>query len=199
MAVLITAALVLLPAGASRALAATPAPAADPAGSTASANTAVRVGMIRVGVDHDIAAKGGHRIGTDANGVEYVIGTTPIGTDNQVEGPCGWSWFDWVDIDYWGQAASIYSGFEIRPGWQPAVFIEAWDVTVIDDAGVSTKHLAPTLGWVNNLMLWVSPRHRFHSSVGGWIYGEVTTGIVVLRDGTICFPLGPNDGVWLAS
>jgi hypothetical protein len=159
---------------------------APPAALAEPARGSHRAEMVRVGVDHAVAEANGFEVRVDSKGVEYSVpvGTPPGIQQEVVEGPCGWSYVHWINIDFWGHRGDIYTGFDIRPGWHGAIAVPTWDVVVQDAFGVSTKHLAPGTpgGIIGKAWVW-SATHRFGASGATGAWADLVLGWAVLADG----------------
>ena len=148
--------------------------------------------MVRVGVDHAIAEANGFEVRVDSKGVEFAVpkGSSP-GLDNEVPGPCGWSFVYWINVDWFRHSATIYTGFEIQPGWQPAISVPNWITVVTDNYGVSTREHGPNFDVIAPAHHWDGKRLGFTAGgpTGAWV--DLTYGLAILRDGTFCWSLNP--------
>lgn len=171
-------------------LATTPVPAHADEGTS----TRIYVEMRRVGVDHALAEAIGYEVRVDRQGVEYAVpkGSPRSELDGSIEGPCGWSWIDWVDVDWFNHRAWISTGFEIRASWPLAVSVPNWISTVMDNYGVSTRQHGPDLDAIFPARLWSGKRPSFTAGGPTGALVEITTGWAVLANATICWA-GP---VW---
>src|SRR5437588_537313 len=68
-----------------------------------------------------------------------------------------------------------------------------WTVHVIDNYGVSDKHWGGTLAFDNS---WEGHNY-FHSSGTGEVHVHVTSGLVFLSDGSVCYSYGPSDDTYI--
>jgi hypothetical protein len=141
--------------------------------------------MHAVGYDAKVAKANGYEIRTASDGTPYSV---PIGStegpspQNRLPGECGYSHVYFTPIG--GRKAVINTGFDSTQG--PAVDF-SWAVTVTDDWGVSVKTWGGPLLFRSS---WVGT-HTFTSSGYGWAYADVTTGLVILATGWICYSYGP--------
>jgi len=173
-------------------LATVPAPARADDGKPTSMR--VTVEMVRIGVDHAIAEAAGYEVRVDSKGVEYAVPRgSPRTIDNEVPGPCGTSWVEWVEIDWFRHSAKIYTGFEILSGWPNAISVPNWITTVTDNYGVSTREHGPPFDAIAPAHVWVGKRLGFTAggATGAWV--EVTYGLAILANGTFCWSLNPWD------
>jgi hypothetical protein len=157
------------------------------------ASTFTVMPMKRIGVNHEIAKANGYEVRVDSEGIEYAVKEGEITTFNEVAGECGSSWVFFNAVDTARHSATVYTGHRVREDWPGAVYT-SWDVTVLDDYGVSVKTWrdpsTPTHFWAKG--------HRFTSSGPGWAYAEVRLGsIATLADGTICYSHGPETWAYL--
>ncbi len=147
----------------------------------------VRQPMVRKGVDHDVAKAHGFEVRVGADGIEYPVKKGAITPRDTRTGPCGTSFVYFTAVDTRKHYTSIYTGFDLKAGMRGAITVD-WVVHVVDDYGVSNKEWHTTEASVHS---WHKTK-GFTASGPTDVWGQVTTGLVVLWDGTICYSYGPT-------
>jgi hypothetical protein len=138
-----------------------------------------------VGFDSKVAAANGYEIRMDSDGTPYSVkigSTEGPSAENRLPGDCGRPHVYFTPIG--NRKAVIDTGFDVTRG--PAIDY-SWVVTVTDSWGVSRKTWGGPLWFAYH---WVGT-HTFTSTGTGYAYADVTTGIAILANGSICYSHGP--------
>lgn len=143
--------------------------------------------LVRIGVDHAVAERNGFDVRTDADGVEYAVEKGAVTTFDTRLGECGSSFLYFTAVDRTKHYTSIYTGFDLNPGMRGALNVD-WVVHVIDRFGASSKQWHSAEASVHS---WHKTR-GFTASGATSVTGQVTTGLVLLWDGTLCYSHGPS-------
>jgi len=101
---------------------------------------------------------------------------------NTVYGNCGWSFIQMTPTgNRYALIQTGYHTYSISTSY-------SWTVHVVDDWGASNKY------WSNTFPIWTHDwvgTNNFRSSGAGWAFAEVTSGIAILWNLTICYSGNP--------
>ena len=162
--------------------------AAQAAPTAPHSKTVVSVQTLKaVGVDRAVAKAHGFEVRVGADGIEYPVKRGTVPRLDTRAGDCGTSFLYFTAVDTRKHYTSIYTGFDLAPGRRGAVTVD-WVVHVTDNYGVSNKEWHTTEASVHS---WHKTK-GFTASGPTPVYGNVSIGVVILWDGTVCLSAGPK-------